>query len=549
MKNIVGIWGIQDGSDRTRAGWMDCFPTHDHSVCRIEDGKIVKSFELERITRIKHDSSLSKNIERFVDYFDEESEVVLINDYNGNSFISQNGLVRVEGDRFHISEIVKEANAFVNRKRLKAYICPHELAHIGAILPFTGEFKNNSLLVHCDGLASVSNISVFKYKNKKLKHIYHGWDLLESAQLFGFNRMIFDILGLKENNYMAAPGRLMGYASYGNDNKQVYDWLVKNDWFKDYDREKFFGNINKEFNVSINQIDLHNQIFSDIAYCCQKKLQEDLLKFLKKYQKKTKTDYLYYSGGVALNIVANSEIVNSKIFKEVHIPPCCSDSGLAIGGAALVYFIKYGNLSKHSPFLGTEGCNNEYSINDKIIEECCDVLVKEKVIGVCIGNAESGPRALGHRSIIAIPTSQKMYDKINTDIKKREWYRPLAPIVMEDIADDVFINSTNDYLSRYMLGNYDVNEKYVNIIPAVVHINKTARAQVIYKEDSENSIIYKILKVMWEKYGIPCLINTSFNVNGQPILNSTDEAINSFKNIGLDYLLCKKGLISAEEMV
>lgn len=548
-KDIVGLWGIQDGSGNPKPGWTEYFPTHDHSFCVVDrDGNVKNSIELERLTRVKHEHRLSEYIESFNRYLPEDFIVVSVNHFAGTSFISKNAQWRIESTPFNISDLITPTRVYVNRKEREGYICSHELAHIGSILPFVGEFKDNSLLIHIDGLASDSCFSVFQYKDGELKYLHHGWEPLLVTQLFGFNDLTCEMLGLDENHRLAAPGRLMGYSSYGNYSKEVREWLCSNDWYKEYWKKPktFFKDIREKFGKDIKEVDLRNQFFMDIAQVCQKEFEDVIFPLIMKYQKDTGSKYLYFSGGSALNINLNTKLFESNIFKEVYVPPCCSDTGLALGAASIIQMLREGKMKKHSPFI----CNMKVeekrvpNLSTRDVNKISERLSKGEVMGVCIGYSESGPRALGHRSILAVPTSKKMYDKVNTDIKKREWYRPLAPIVMEELAEEVFPNSTKTDLSKYMLCNFNIGKKWIKKIPAVVHIDKTARAQVIYKNDKELEPIYRILKVIWEKYKIPCLINTSFNGPGEPIVHTNEDAIKSGKRLGLDFLLIDDKIVN-----
>ncbi len=541
-KSIVGIWGIQDGSDNPQPGWTEYYPTHDHSFCIIDvEGNVKSSIELERLTRVKHEHRLSKYIESFNKYLPEDFIVVSVNHLAGTSFISENGLWRIENNPFEISDLITPTKVFINRKEREGYICSHELAHIGSMLPFIGKFKENSLLIHIDGLASDSCFSVFQFKNGKLKYLHHGWEPLLVTQLFGFNDLTCAMLGLNENRRLAAPGRLMGYSSYGRYSKKIREWLNRNDWYKEYwkNPNDLFTGIKKEFEKDIKEFDLKKQFFMDIARVCQQEFEDVVIPLIEKYQKETKAKYLYFSGGCALNINLNTKLLESKIFKEIYVPPCCSDTGLALGAASIVQMIRGGKMKVHSPFICNIGVEEKKvpKLSKNTIEKIVDRLSKKEVMGVCIGYSESGPRALGHRSILTIPTSRGMYKKVNTDIKKREWYRPLAPIVIEELAEEVFPNSTRTDLSKYMLCNFYISKKWIDKIPAVVHIDKTARTQVIYKNDRELEPIYTILKRMWEKYKIPCLINTSFNGPGEPIVHTNKDAIRSAIKLGLDFVL------------
>jgi len=541
-KPIVSIWGIQDGSGYPKEGWTNHFPTHDHALCVMSaNGHIKSAIELERVTRIKNDNNLSKHIEDFNNNLPDDFIAVSVNNFNGNAFISANGLWRVECDHFNIAELIKPAKAFINQRKREAYVCSHELAHIGAILPFIGKFENNSLLIHIDGLASQSCFSVFHYINGEIKYLHHGWEPLLVTQIFGFNDLTCSMLGLKEKNRLAVPGRLMGYSSYGKYNPNIREWLNKNDWYSKHwqNQTKFYKDVKKEFKLSIDEFDLKNPFFMDIANVCQQEFETTVFRLIKRYQKKTQAKFLYFSGGAALNIDLNSKLTNSNLFNKVFIPPCCSDTGLALGAASIIQLLRNNPIKIHAPFLNSIGVENKKikSLNKEILDEITKRLSLGQVMGTCIGFSECGPRALGHRSILAIPTHKKMFDIVNNDIKKREWYRPLAPIIIDKLAEDVFPLSTNNELSRFMLNNFNISDKWKEQLPAIKHVNNTARAQVIYKNEKELKPIYQILNQLWKAYKIPCLINTSFNGPGEPMVHTNDDAINCANKNGIDFLL------------
>lgn len=551
-KPIVGVWGIQDWSGNPSPGWSEYCPTHDHSFAILDkNGYVTSSIELERLTRKKHEYRMSKNIEQFSHLLPEDFIAVSVNHYAGTSFISENGLWRIESTPFNVSDLIARTKAFINRKEREAYICSHELAHIGSILPFVGDFKENSLLVHVDGLASDSCFSVFQYINGEIKYIHHGWEPLEVVQIFGFNDLTCAMLELNDNHRLATPGRLMGYSSYGKYDKKIRNWLKRNNWYSDYWKNptQLFKDIKKEFGLDIKEFDLKNQFFMDIAAVCQKEFEDRVYNLVLKYQKETGSTSLYFSGGSALNINLNTKFAFSNIFKNVYVPPCCSDTGLALGAICIVQKLRGGKVKKHSPFVSTIGVEEKkvVKLTDELVEEIVDRLYKQEVMGVCIGYSESGPRALGHRSLLAIPSSLKMYDRVNTDIKKREWYRPLAPIIIDELAEMVFPNSTKTDLSKYMLCNFNVSKDWKEKIPAVVHIDGSARAQVLDKKDKELEPVYQILKRIWEKYEIPCLINTSFNGPGEPIVHTDENAISTAKKLGINFVLLDDKIVETAD--
>ena len=261
--------------------------------------------------------------------------------------------------------------------------------------------------------------------------------------------------------------------------------------------------------------------------------EKAIIQKIEQLQKKYKCEYLYYGGGCALNIVTNTKIVESGMFREVFIAPCCNDSGLSIGAAALMEIKKGNKIYQHNAYLCNVGLKEQNNyLNDKDIELTAKMLTEGKIIGICNGVAEAGPRALGNRSIIAIANNKELSLKISMDIKKREWYRPVAPIMLKKIAEQ-FTGQKMCELTKYMLMDYKIKTENQKIIEGVIHTNGTSRIQTI-ENLSDNPFMYKLLNIMNEKYGIKALINTSFNIQGEPIIHTIEDAKNSARIMNLD---------------
>jgi carbamoyltransferase len=245
---------------------------------------------------------------------------------------------------------------------------------------------------------------------------------------------------------------------------------------------------------------------------------------------------LYYTGGCALNIQANSAIVESNLFENIFIPPCAEDSGLAIGAAAYGEWKKGNSFSRQNAYLnnwGVEDYNVEYTEAD--LKEVAELLVSKKIIGICNHHAEIGPRALGNRSLIALP-KKSLAKKVSVELKKREWYRPVAPVMLEKNTKYFTGFEKIHHLSKYMLLDFPVLEQRQNEIAGVIHSNGTARIQTLF-EKSENPFLFDLLTLLENQYNIKALINTSFNIQGEPIVHTTDDAIKSGKEMGLDALI------------
>lgn len=170
----------------------------------------------------------------------------------------------------------------------------------------------------------------------------------------------------------------------------------------------------------------------------------------------------------------------------------------------------------------------------KVVEYVVEKLAQGKVVGWFEGRAEYGPRALGHRSILADPRDPKMKDIVNSKIKFREEFRPFAPVVLEEYADEYF-KQINTNLAKFMLGTFKTTPKTKKLAPAIVHVDGTSRVQIVYKDYSGR--LRKLLQSFYQKTGVPILLNTSFNLKGEPIINSPEDAYKTFENSGLDILV------------
>lgn len=534
-KATLAIYGIQDRINSEYPLYV-----HDHSICLMRNGKVERLLQLERKTRKKRDNKLYEAIydilkdEKLIST--EDYDVVFIDNVVGRSFINTQGNIRFEAPLVDKPiEGLEVGRLWWFDKPLEGYVLNHELSHISSCIPFYGNFKDNSLLIHFDGGASLGNFSAWYFNQGDIKLIECNWDLKYLSSLYNANALVFSIIGAKRFDQNSVPGKMMGFASFGQYDPHMENWLIENNFFEDIwkSKKQFFEKASRDYGWNKTHFDLKDPFLQNIVATMQHIFKRDFMDKLADLQEEYKADNLYYSGGSALNIVTNNAIVESGMFKHVFIPPCAEDSGLALGAAAYVEYLKHGKLEYHSPYLNNWGIKDysvDYSQED--IEKLASELMEDKIIGVCNGYGEVGPRALGNRSIIALANSQKLAQKVSIDKKGREWYRPIAPLMLKRNLE-YFTGVEDSVLAKYMLMDFDVLEDKRKEIEGVVHVNGSSRIQIIeHRED--NPFIYDLLDYLEEKHGIKALINTSFNKRGEPIVHTIEDALNSAGNMALD---------------
>ncbi len=285
-----------------------------------------------------------------------------------------------------------------------------------------------------------------------------------------------------------------------------------------------------------------------LAKWAQESIEKSLTRKIKYLQTKYDFNNIIMTGGVALNSVLNAKI-EEQMGMEVIIPPSPGDSGLALGLLAKYYFKRYNNLDMvgYSAYLGLEYTESEIMCDllkrkeeitfeklesKDLVKFITKELVENNVIALYQGKSEFGPRALGNRSILANPTNPWTKEIINNGVKKREWFRPFAPVVMSEHVKNYFkVAYTNfDYMMK--VGQVDVEQGM--IIPSVIHNDYTARLQTVEKND--NKLYYEIINEFYNMTGVPILMNTSFNLGGFPLVESPLDAIDCF--IDSEFMSC-----------
>ncbi|MFW5846677.1 MAG: carbamoyltransferase C-terminal domain-containing protein [Nanoarchaeota archaeon] len=279
-----------------------------------------------------------------------------------------------------------------------------------------------------------------------------------------------------------------------------------------------------------------------MAFLIQSELERITIKRIKNLVKKTGIKNLVISGGVGLNCVLNGKLLKETGIKNIHVFPASGDTGQSIGNAIWAAFsrLKFKNKSNfkiNKDYWGKkygekEIINSLKSFSKKIkykklnygelLEIVSEKIMKGQIVFWFQGRSELGPRALGNRSILADPRNKKMKDYLNSKIKHREWFRPYCPSILEEFSKEYFEIEYSPFMN--IAANVKKNKR--KLIPAITHVDGTARIQTVSKE--QNTKYYDLIKKFYEKTGIPILLNTSFNDSGEPIVESPKDAINSF---------------------
>ena len=534
-KPTLAIYGIQD-----RENYEYPFYVHDHNLALMKNGKVLNFLQQERISRMKRDNSLHiylKELLKKKKLLTTDYDLVFVDNVVGRTFLTRSGDARFEAPlRNDLSTGLEKGKCWWFGNKKEAYALNHELAHIFSCLPFFGAFKENSLLVHFDGGASLCNFSAAVFKNNKIEWIEYHWDLKPISTIYNANALVFSILGAKLPEQNAVPGKFMGYAGWGNYRPDLESWLIENNLFQDIwgKTSVFFKKTKTDWNINLRSFDQKDPFIKDIAATLQHIFIQKIIQKLHELAEKTACENLYYTGGSALNIVANTAIINSGMFKNVFIPPCTEDSGLALGAAAFMEWKKHGKIETRSAYLNNWEIE-DYTVNYswETIEKIAENLIQKKIVGVCNGYGEAGPRALGNRSILELANSKKLSKKLSVEIKGREWYRPLAPVALEQNTKYFTGLSTIHQLSKFMLLDFDVSVDKQKEIEGAIHADGTARFQTIFGKN-ENPFLFDLLTVLNDKYSVRALINTSFNAKGKPIVHTTNDALETAKKLKLD---------------
>jgi carbamoyltransferase len=303
-----------------------------------------------------------------------------------------------------------------------------------------------------------------------------------------------------------------------------------------------------------------NQYYADVAASIQAVTEEALLEMAQSAYRETGLKRLCMAGGVALNSVANARILRETPFEEIYVQPSAGDGGGALGAALYAYHVALGKPrdfvmqhaywgEEHGPaetarFLKEAGIPyRRFDQEDQLIAFVVDQLQSGKVVGWSQGRFEWGPRALGSRSILADPRRADMKDIVNVKIKFREPFRPFAPSILADRAEEYFElpRAAEHYPARFMLYVVDVKGDKREILPAITHVDGTGRLQTVRKEVSPK--YYRLIETFGQATGVPVILNTSFNLKGEPIVNTPAEAFHTFTQSGMDVLVLGENVI------
>ena len=574
---------------------------HDSAAALIIDGDIIAAAQEERFTRKKHDFNYPfnavnyvlseakinlKDVDHIIFYekpflkFERLLETYLaFAPFGINSFYKSLPLWLKE-KLFQKQNLINFLKKHENSGDLKEKIkfSEHHLSHAASAY-YPSPF-DEALVLTADGVGewATTTVGIGKGNNIKiLKEINfpHSLGLLYSAFTF--------YTGFKVNS---GEYKLMGLAPYGNPKyvDLIYEHLidVKSDGSFRLNQKYFnyatgLTMINKKFSKLFGHLprmpeEQLTQFHMDIARSIQLVIEQIILKLCISLSKEYKIKNLCLAGGVALNCVANGKILESEIFENIWVQPASGDAGGSLGGALAYWYMaldskrdtELGDTMKGS-YLGPSYKNTDiekeliylkakYHVmnNEDLVQQTAKDLNHQKIIGWFQGRMEFGPRALGNRSIIADPRSSKMQKKLNLKIKYRESFRPFAPSILREHLEDWFeLNVDSPYMLLVSQTNKNINIEMtdkqkklfgidkLNIqrstIPAITHVDYTARVQTVHHET--NRIFYELISKFYDLTGCPVVVNTSFNVRGEPIVNSPTDAYRCFMGTEMDILV------------
>ena len=453
--------------------------------------------------------------------------------------------------------------------RPKIYPIMHHLAHAASAYRLSG-FENCAVLV-VDNRGEKSSASLGKIENGTI-NFFKEINIQNSLGIFYNSACRFTGLYGK----FREVGKFMGLASYGIPNIEMPLTPCRDGkLFKklpDIEQESVYNSLKLRaeqlhdfFVANCFPFEPGNSeeimAYANFAASAQKALEDTLLDFVVELKENTGVDSLVIAGGIAQNCTANGKIEESKLFKNIYVPPFASDSGVSVGAALELNYVLSGKkqtlmplhradlgakYSKKQIQLALKKYDNNITFKQLDFEEvfvlAAEVIAEGNIVAWMQGGFEAGPRALGHRSIIADPRNRKSLIKLNK-IKEREMWRPIAPSILAEHYVEYFSgNGENKYFMNIAA---KVKENMQQKVPAIVHVDGTARPQIVTKS---NAKYHALLMQFYKKTGIPLVCNTSFNEKGVPVVNTPENALDCFLQRDIDMLIIENFIIQKRDL-
>jgi len=540
--------------------------THDSAACIVHDGAVLFAVAEERLSRIKHDAGFPRMaIQACLDFAgvraDQLDEVCFGWTTAGPGFrhdlkcLATGGLpltyLNVVTTTFYFLSMwyqesgAKRLRELFGQVKARMRFVDHHLAHAISAYAYSG-FEDSAVVV-MDGRGAWEATSIWHGSKGRLDHVV---TIPFPDSLGLFYSEFTEYLGFQRNS---DEWKVMGLAPYGVPGVKLDAFIEPEAAPYRVNYKRLFGNGNGSFSgltpllgparAAESEIDERHK---NVAYAVQDACELAMLSIARMAVQKTRCRNLCLAGGVALNSKANGKIVASGLVDNIFVQPAASDDGVALGAALAAYLDDRGHLPNKAmrhAYLGPAFDDSaieaalrtyklRYSRVNDVAEVAAELLSKGEILGWFQGRMEFGPRALGSRSILADPRDPEMNAKVNNAVKFREWWRPFAPSLKKEAASE-YLESATD--SPFMILTAQVRPEKRSAIPAVTHVDGSARPQTVEKEI--NPLYWRLIDGFEKRTGVPVIMNTSFNLRGEAIVHTPTDAVRTFFSSGMDALV------------
>ncbi|MGH9714564.1 MAG: carbamoyltransferase family protein [Candidatus Acidiferrales bacterium] len=539
---------------------------HDSSACIVRDGEVLFAVAEERLSRVKHDASFPvlaiRSCLEFAGVRADELDFIcqgwspprvgFLHDLGcyASGKLPLESRALLNSTRYFLSTWHQHGGENLFREhfgqtRAHFRFVDHHLAHAISAYSFSG-FDEATVLI-LDGRGSWEATSLWHGRNGNLKHV---WTIPWPNSLGLFYAQFTQYLGFQP---YSDEWKVMGLAPYGESGIKLREFIVPDDNPYHVTTRLLIGpesapsaGIEARLGprrAPESEIDARHK---NVAFAVQDACEQAMMTLVRAAVEKTGCRSLCLAGGVALNSKANGKILASGVIDRIFIQPAAGDDGVCLGAALAPYLDAGGKLPvrkmRHA-YLGPESCDAEiekalqtYKLRATRVADpaktAAELLSNGKILGWFQGRMEFGPRALGDRSILADPRDPEMNAKVNNAVKFREWWRPFAPSMLAEVADQYLESSTD---SPFMVLTAQVKPEKRNVIPSVTHVDGSARPQTV--ERDVNPLYWRLIHEFGERTGVPVVMNTSFNLRGEPIVCTPTEAVRTFFSSGMDALV------------